>query len=117
MTSRLRTTPIWRYGWARRWSPAGATRIFPEHQVPPHHRPVAAEVVTELDVVDVVFALLDKPVAAIVPALSTLSDEDFARLKLAEHEGKTRKSLIAAMTEDELRRANFRGNSQANRKV
>ncbi len=87
----------------------GETRIFPEHQVPRHLRPGAAEPPPAPEPVDEVLALLDQGVGQITPELPALSDTDLARLEQAEQDGKTRKTLMAAFQEERLRRAQQRG--------
>ena len=88
--------------------PPGETRDFPESQVPMHLR-TAEESPPEAEAPkDAVLELLDSSIPEIVAALADLSDEDLARLKAAEEAGKTRKGLMAALAEEELKRANER---------
>lgn len=98
----------------------GETRHFEEHQVPAHLRPAATTAAPEVpaeDPADVaVRELLEHTVAEVAVLIQerkgdgqpTLSDDDLARLKAAEEAGKARKSLLAAIAEEELRRADER---------
>lgn len=54
---------------------------------------------------DPVLEILDDSVKAIVPKLADLSEEDFARVRQAEADGKSRSSLEKAFEEEALRRA------------
>lgn len=55
---------------------------------------------------DPVLALLDSPIADIVPRLPKLTDAEFDKLQQAERDGnKTRKSLLKAFDEEWARRA------------
>lgn len=87
--------------------PPGETRHFPAHQVPEHLRPKAPAPARAPEP-DTVLALLDGTVADIAGALPGLSDEDLARLRQAEEDGKTRKGVMEAITEEVLRRADAR---------
>lgn len=87
--------------------PTGETRMFHEHEVPPHLRPSAAKVeVQDKPKPDAaLLAILDQAINKIVPMLPSFSDEDLAKLEAAEQAGKTRDGMIKAFTEERLRRA------------
>ncbi len=85
----------------------GETRHFEEQEVPPHLRPSAAGPEKTDPPADPVLALLDIKggVKNIIPKLSELSDDNLARLKQAEQDGKTRDGLTKAIAVEELKRA------------
>lgn len=100
--------------------PPGETRDFPESQVPAHLRSAAAPTAPE-PVADPLADLLNHPVKAIAAALAersdlgvpVVSDEQLAALKAAEEAGKNRSTLLAAIAEETLRRANERAEAEA----
>lgn len=74
-------------------------RLVPGYGRKPEERP-------KKDHSDPVLALLDFPVADIVPELPLLSDAEFDKLQQAERDGnKTRKSLLKHFDEEFARRA------------
>lgn len=81
-----------------------------EREVPPHLRPnaPAPKPAKQQDPEDALLEILDHNVKEIVEMLPALDDEELASLKDAEENGKTRKSLMTAFAEEELRRANER---------
>lgn len=84
--------------------PPNETRLIPAHHVPEYLRP--KPIVAEPEpVADRVTALLDLKVADIVEAFPRLDDDELGRLKVAEEAGNTRKTLMEAIGEEELRRA------------
>ncbi len=85
--------------------PAGETRVFPRSQVPPHLLP-AVELPKPEPEQDPVLTILDHKIAHIVEMFPSFSNEELAKLKHAEEAGNTRKGLMAAIAEEELRRAN-----------
>lgn len=95
--------------------PPGETRDFAESSVPPHLRPAAAAPEAPPPA-DPIAELLDQPVKAIAAAMAerseigvpTVSDEQLAALKTAEEAGKNRSTLLAAIAEETLKRANER---------
>lgn len=87
--------------------PAGETRHFPAHHVPPHLRPKPAAA-APVPPVDSVLALLDGTISEIVSEFGVLSDEALERLEAAEHAGNTRKGLMSAIADERLQRAQAR---------
>lgn len=90
--------------------PPGETRHFPPNQVPTNLREIQAAAVPVPPAAppaqeDNLLELLDKNTAEIAAKLPGLSSADLARLKAAEDAGKTRKGVMAALAEEELRRA------------
>jgi hypothetical protein len=86
--------------------PAGETRDFPESLVPPHLRPQAAPELAAEPESDPVAELLALSVKDIVSGFDALTDEDLARLGALENADDTpRKSLVSAITEEQLKRA------------
>lgn len=84
--------------------PAGETRHFDAHQVPPEFRPAAP--VAESHPVDSIAELLKGSVAAITAQFGTLSDQDLDRLEMLEAERTPpRKTLIEAISIERLTRA------------
>jgi len=85
----------------------GETRHLPRVHVPanllPRTTPAAVPAPS-----DPVLELLDDSVKDIVGRLPELDDEQLAAVKAAEVDGKTRKSLMDAIAQEELRRANAR---------
>lgn len=93
--------------------PEGETKVFEEAELPPHlrqpHEPKPLP--TEPD--DPLLELLDQPVATIVKAIEerdeqgkpVLSDDELIRLGEAEANGKTRKTLMKALDEERVTRA------------
>lgn len=82
----------------------GAT-IFVDERDHPNFKP-QAKARPKKDHSDPILALLDNPVADIIPELPNLTDEQFELLQQAEKDGnKTRKSLLKAFDEEHLRRA------------
>jgi hypothetical protein len=84
--------------------PPGETRHVPEIHVPKHLMP-GAQPKQEAPKQDEILALLDGTIPEIIAALPGLSADDYARLKTAEENGKTRKGLLDAFAEEDLRRA------------
>lgn len=85
----------------------GETKILPAHHVPEHlHLGVADDADEHLSDVDQVTYLLAANATVVVNDLHNLSDEELARAKALEVEGKARKSVLAAIAELELSRAN-----------
>jgi len=93
----------------------GETRHIEEHHVPSHLRPEEAPAAVAA-APDAILELLDKSVPLVVEAITArddlgqplLADDDLAKLKTAEESGKARKGLMAAIAEEELKRANER---------
>lgn len=83
----------------------GETRIIPEQHVPQHLRPVQAEKKPAPKADSNVLDLLDKGVKDIAAALPGLSDADLQRLRAAEEAGKTRKTVMNAIDELVMKRA------------
>lgn len=83
--------------------PPGEIRLFEEDQLPPEFRaPAEVPVVEEVDPLLVILALsVDK----VANGLPDLADAELDRLEMLEAEGKARKGVIAAITEERLRRA------------
>jgi len=75
--------------------PPNETRFIPAHHVPAHLQP--APVAAVEPVKDTLLDLLDENVKTIMQALPDLSDEDLGRLKAAEDDGKTRKTVVNAI--------------------
>lgn len=95
--------------------PPGETKLFDEADLPPHMRQPhdkPAPLPSEPD--DPLLELLDQPVKAIQEAvaerdeagLPVLSDDDIERLAVAEANGKTRSTLMKALNEERVQRAN-----------
>lgn len=95
--------------------PAGDSRDFDERDVPAHLRPapaIAAEVEApaEPPPADPLAELIKKPVREIVEAFGTLTAEQLAELDAREHTDPTpRKTLLEAIGEERLRRAQGNG--------
>lgn len=94
--------------------PPGETKVFEEADLPPHLRGGSAEPApAPVRPADPVLELLDQNVAEIIKAIEardeqgrpTVSDDDVLRLKQAEEDGKTRKTLMKAIDEEWVRRA------------
>lgn len=84
--------------------PPGETRLFEEEALPPEYRPAAA-VVDEAVLIDPLAEVLLLSVDKVAKGLADLSAEELARLQLLEMEGKARKTLLEAIAEEGLRRA------------
>ena len=84
--------------------PPGETRHFEDDMLPPEFR-APAEVQAEPESLDPLLAVLEGTVAQIKHGLPDLSDEELDRLEMLEAEGKARKTLIEAIAEERLRRA------------
>jgi len=87
----------------------GETRIFPEHHVPPHLRPVVAEAEVEAPDPDAdLKALLEGNVGEVREALPAFTDDELDSLEALESEdagGKGRKGVLEAIAEARLQRA------------
>lgn len=86
----------------------GETRHFDEQDVPSHLRPTQAEVEAGPDEsqYDPLAELLALSVKDIVSGFDALTDEEIARLGALENAaGTPRKSLVSAITEEQLTRA------------
>jgi len=79
----------------------GQTRSVEETLIPGWERPGLEPKAPS----DPVLELLDNSVKDIVPRLPELSDDEFDRIRQAEADGKSRKSLAEAFGEETLRRA------------
>jgi len=98
----------------------GETRHLEDHQVPLHLRPAPAEEAPATAQGDpaesAIRELLEHTVADLSALIRErkddgqpkLSDDDLQRLKAAEEAGKARKGVLAAIAEEELRRADER---------
>lgn len=94
--------------------PPGETRIFEAADLPPHLRPEKAPAPLPAEPEDRLLELLDGNVSDIVAAIAErgadgtpmLSDDELIRLGEAEANGKTRKSLMKALNEERVQRAN-----------
>lgn len=101
--------------------PPGETRDFAESSVPPHLRPAPAAPEAPAPVSDPIADLLDQPVKAIAAAIAergelgvpTIPDAQLAALKTSEESGKNRSTLLAAIAEETLKRANERAEAEA----
>lgn len=83
----------------------GETKHFPEHQVPPHLRPVE-QAEPEQKKEQPLLADLKLSIPKITEKLTVYSDEQLAELKAGEESAsKSRTGLLAAFAEEELRRA------------
>lgn len=78
----------------------GAARLVDARLVPG-----AAEVQDTTPETDPLLDLLDGSVGEVVGKLEGLSDEELTQLETAETDGKTRKGVLAGITEERLRRA------------
>ena len=92
--------------------PPGETRHFEDDLLPPEFRS-SAPVVAEVEAGDPLAELLDGNVAEVTAGLAVLSDEFLARLAGLEAEGKARKGVLAAIAEEQLRRAEAAAAGQA----
>lgn len=84
--------------------PPGETGHFEEDMLPPEYRQSAA-VEMEHAPEDPLFVVLSLKVSDVVKGLPSLSDEELDRLEILESADKPRKGVIAAITEERLRRA------------
>jgi hypothetical protein len=91
--------------------PAGETRHFPDDQVPEHLRPVAPAdaaapvVTTDAPPTDPMAVLLEGTVEDVTAQLGTLDPAQLDALDALEAAGKARKTLLAAIAEERLKRA------------
>ncbi len=93
----------------------GETRHIEDHHVPSHLRAEEAPAAPK-PAPNPILELLDKSVPLVVEAFTArddlgqplLADDDLVKLKTAEESGKARKGLMAAIAEEELKRANER---------
>lgn len=88
--------------------PHGETRMFNEHEVPPHLRPTFTpekKPVTEANPNADLLALLDRTIPQITERLPGLSDEELDIIEAAEQAGKTRAGLLKVIAEERLERA------------
>lgn len=92
--------------------PPDETKHFPEHQVPAHLRPQQAPAAAP-EAVDPIAVILAHKAPDIEAMLPGMSDEDLQALKQGEENGKARKGLLAAIAEDELRRADVKAGGDA----
>lgn len=84
--------------------PPGETRHFEDDMLPPEFR-APAEGQAEPEALDPLLAVLGGTVDHIKLGLPDLGDEELDRLEMLEAEGKARKTLIEAIAEERLRRA------------
>lgn len=84
--------------------PPGETRHFEDDMLPPEFR-APAEVQEEPEALDPLLAVRNGTVDHIKLGLPDLNDEELDRLEMLEAEGKARKTLIEAIAEERLRRA------------
>lgn len=87
--------------------PPGETRDFDESQVPAHLRPAPPAPEPEAPPAeDPLAAIREQSVADIVELLPALSDDELARLgDLEQIQANPRKTLLAALAEEQLKRA------------
>lgn len=83
--------------------PPGETRHFEEADLPPEHRAdlAAPEPIKESDPLS---DLLDGSVEALITALPAIGAEDLTRAEKMEEDGKARKTALAAIAQERLRR-------------
>lgn len=99
--------------------PPGESRSLDEGDLPPHLRPAPVPAAPR-PAPDPMLLLLDNSVPGIAAQIQDrdeagepiISDENLARLAAAEEGGKARKSLMAAIAEEQLRRAHDRTEAQ-----
>jgi len=87
--------------------PAGETRHFDADMVPPEFRPAPAEAAEQPEPEDPLLKLFGEKLSVLLPILKDLSDAELDRLgelEQAKGEG-ARKTLLAAIAEETLRRA------------
>ena len=88
--------------------PPGETRLFDAATLPPHLRPQAeaeAPATADAGADDALRQMLEHGVKDITAMLAGMSSEELAALAQAEAAGKARKTLLGAITEEQLRRA------------
>jgi hypothetical protein len=93
--------------------PPGETLLFAPGELPPHLKPAPAMAAAPVQPADAILALLDQKVSDVVAAIKerdeqgnpVLTDDQVLRMKQAEENGKTRKSLMKALDEEWLARA------------
>jgi len=81
---------------AGRMIPPGETLVFDEADLPPEHREEAAPPMEEI-IADPVVELAEQNAKEVIAALEALPDEDLARLKAIESDGKQRKTVLEAI--------------------
>lgn len=91
--------------------PAGETRHFDLDQVPPHLRPQPAAPAPAAPA-DPLAELLKRKVVDVVSAIPALSDDDLQRLGDLEQTGAARKTLLGALAEELLKRADSRAGGE-----
>lgn len=95
--------PIWVGG---TMIPAGETRHFDPHHVPPEHRPARAKAESEAPPADPLQAIQSGSVKAIVAGIEALTDDELGRLEeLEQAGGAPRKGVMEAIAAERLRRA------------
>lgn len=86
--------------------PAGETRDFPESQVPPHLRPAAEpQVAPDETSADLVAELVAGTVKSAIEQIPALSLADLERLGELEQTGQARVTLLSAISDELLKRA------------
>lgn len=94
--------------------PPGETKVFEETDLPPHLQGRDKPAPAPVEPADRVLQLLDQNVSEIIKAIEArdangnpeVSDDEVLRLKQAEEDGKTRKTLMKAIDEEWVKRAN-----------
>lgn len=101
--------------------PPGETRDFPESAVPPHLRSAPVPPETPAPASDPLADLLDMSATTVIEnirgrgqnGVPVIADEELARVEAIETAGKNRKTVLAALAEETLRRANERAEAEA----